>query len=102
MAAAPNNEGIASPDSGKDIGTWGPSTISGNWKRGTGISNNELYIGRLVWNRQSFIKDPQSSKRQAHPNPPEEWIIEDVQTCASSPTTYGDRPRTGRGLSART
>ncbi|MGY6704850.1 hypothetical protein [Roseinatronobacter sp.] len=28
-------------------GTWSFSTISGNWKRGTGLLNNELYIGRL-------------------------------------------------------
>jgi site-specific DNA recombinase len=27
--------------------SWGPSTIYGNWRRGTGILNNELYIGRL-------------------------------------------------------
>ena len=78
IAAAPNDEGIASPDSGKGTGTWGPSTISGNWKHGTGIPNNELYIGRLVWNRQSFIKDPQTGKRQARPNPPKRWIIGDV------------------------
>ena len=78
IAAALNEEGIASPDSGKGAGTWGPSTISGNWKRGTGILNNELYIGRLVWNRQRFVKDPASHKRQARPNPPEDWIIEDV------------------------
>ena len=53
IAAALNAEGIASPDSGKGKGngTWGPSTISGNWKRGTGILNNERYIDRLVWNR---------------------------------------------------
>jgi site-specific DNA recombinase len=30
---------------------WGPSTIYGNWRRGTGILNNELYNGKLVWNR---------------------------------------------------
>jgi hypothetical protein len=36
--------------------TWGPSTIYGNWQRGTGILNNELYVGRLVWNRQQFIR----------------------------------------------
>jgi hypothetical protein len=78
IAAALNDEGIASPDSGKGDGTWGPSTISGNLKRGTGILNNELYIGRLIWNRQRFVKDPQTGKRQARPNPPEEWIIEDV------------------------
>jgi site-specific DNA recombinase len=32
-------------------GAWGPSTIHGNRQRGTGILNNELYIGTLVWNR---------------------------------------------------
>src|SRR5262245_32456383 len=31
--------------------SWGPSTIYGHWERGTGVLNNELYIGRLVWNR---------------------------------------------------
>ena len=30
---------------------WNPSTIHGNPARGTGILNNELYVGRLVWNR---------------------------------------------------
>ncbi|MFC3183280.1 recombinase family protein [Cypionkella sinensis] len=78
IASALNMEGVPSPDSAKGDGTWGPSTISGNWKRGTGILNNELYIGRLVWNRQSFVKDPQTGKRQARPNPAEQWILEDV------------------------
>ena len=57
---------------------WGTSTIHGNWRRGTGILNNELYIARLVWNRQRFIKDPNTGKRQARLNPEQEWIIEDV------------------------
>ncbi len=68
-----NEEGIPGPR-----GTWGASTIYGNHQRGTGILNNELYIGRLVWNRQRFVKDPDSGKRQARPNPPEDWVIEDV------------------------
>ncbi len=78
IVAGLNADGISSPDSGKGDGAWGPSTISGNWKRGTGILNNELYIGRLIWNRQTFVKDPDTQKRQARLNPPEEWIIEDV------------------------
>ncbi len=69
-----NAEGIPGPNSC----AWGPSTISGNWRRGTGIFNNELYIGRLVWNRQRFIKDPSTGKRQARLNPETEWIVEDV------------------------
>ena len=63
---------------GHSKGTWAFSTISGNWKRGTGILNNDLYIGKLVWNRQRFVKDPDSGKRQARPNPPEAWITEEV------------------------
>ena len=57
---------------------WGMSTIYGNWRRGTGILNNALYIGRLVWNRQRFLKDPATGRRQARMNPPEDWIIEEV------------------------
>lgn len=54
------------------------ATIYGNWQRGTGILNNELYIGRLVWNRQRFIKDPTTCKRQACPNPAKDWIIHEL------------------------
>jgi site-specific DNA recombinase len=79
IAIGLNHDGIPAPRSGgKGKGTWSFSTISGNWKRGTGVLNNELYVGKLVWNRQHFIKDPDSGKRQARPNPPEAWITEDI------------------------
>ena len=69
-----NSEGIPGPRGN----TWGPSTIHGNWRRGTGVLNNDLYIGKLVWNRQRFIKDPNTGKRQARLNPEDQWITEDV------------------------
>ncbi len=69
-----NNKAIPCP-SGK---AWGASTIYGNRRRGTGIINNELYIGRLVWNRQRFIKNPDTGKRIAQPNPEKDWIITEV------------------------
>ena len=69
-----NKEGISGPRGGQ----WGPSTIHGNVKRATGILNNELYIGRLIWNRQRFVKDPITGKRQARMNPSSEWITEDL------------------------
>src|SRR6516162_11236895 len=65
IAGALNKEAISGPASK----AWGPSTIYGNWRRGTGILNNELYIGRLVWNRQQFVKDPHTGRRQARLNP---------------------------------
>ncbi len=57
---------------------WGASTIHGNRQRGTGILNNELYIGRLVWNRLRYVKDPETGKRVSRPNPESDWIIQDV------------------------
>ena len=74
IAGKLNEDGITGPRAKP----WGMSTISGNWRRGTGILNNELYAGRLVWNRQRFVKDPATGKRQARPNPESDWIREDV------------------------
>ncbi|WP_306263064.1 recombinase family protein [Pararhizobium sp. IMCC21322] len=69
-----NKEGVPSP-SGKG---WGQSTINGNRRRGTGILNNELYIGRLVWNKVKYIKDPDTGKRVSRLNPESEWIIKEL------------------------
>ena len=69
-----NQEGVPSPRGGQ----WNASTLLGNKKRGNGILNNELYIGRLVWNRQQFKKDPDSGKRVATPNPKDQWVIQEA------------------------
>jgi site-specific DNA recombinase len=53
---------------------WNPSTVHGNPARGTGILNNELYVGRLVWNRLRYVKDPDTGKRVSRPNPPSAWV----------------------------
>jgi hypothetical protein len=57
---------------------WGPSTINGNASRGTGILNNELYVGRMVWNRLAYRKDPETGKRRSRLNPASEWILKEV------------------------
>ncbi len=69
-----NEEGIP----GAKGRLWSDSVLRGHAKRGTGLINNELYIGRLVWNRQRFLKNPDTGKRVARVNPPEEWIIAEV------------------------
>jgi hypothetical protein len=69
-----NNEAIPGPAGG----IWRDTTIRGHQTRGTGLINNELYIGRLVWNRQRYVKDPETGKRLARPNPPTEWIVQEV------------------------
>jgi hypothetical protein len=63
---------------GPEGSPWNPSTIHGNPAGGTGILNNELYIGRLVWNRLRYVKDPDTGKRVSRPNPPSEWVTTSV------------------------
>src|SRR5690242_8196073 len=43
-----------------------------------GILNNELYIGRLVWNRLRYVKDPRTGKRVSRLNSESEWVIQEV------------------------
>jgi site-specific DNA recombinase len=74
IAKGLNDRGIPAPK-GRP---WSDTTIVGNRRRGSGILNCELYVGRLVWNRQRFIKDPATGKRQSRINPREEWVIVDV------------------------
>lgn len=73
-----NMAGVPSPRGGQ----WNASTIIGNAKRRNGILNNELYIGRILFNRQSFRKDPDSRKRQARINDASDWQAQDVPDLA--------------------
>jgi site-specific DNA recombinase len=57
---------------------WGPSTLHGNRERGTGILNNELYVGVQVWNRLSYAKDPDTGKRVSRLNPEADWVTSQV------------------------
>ncbi|MBS0233452.1 MAG: recombinase family protein [Proteobacteria bacterium] len=52
---------------------WNASTINGSRARRNGIIMNDLYAGTIVWNRQSFTKDPDTGKRISRPNPQSEW-----------------------------
>ncbi|MBV0914217.1 recombinase family protein [Anianabacter salinae] len=69
-----NSEGVPGPR-GK---LWRDTAIRGHRIRGTGFLNNELYIGRLVWNRLRYVKDPATGRRVSRRNPEAEWIITEV------------------------
>src|SRR5712671_2212657 len=53
----------AGRSAGPGTHAWRDTTIRGHATRGTGVLRNELYVGRLVWNRMRFIKDPRTGKR---------------------------------------
>ncbi|HEX4077502.1 MAG TPA: recombinase family protein [Rhizomicrobium sp.] len=69
-----NDEGIPGPDGA----LWTDSTLRGHTARGTGLINNQLYIGEMVWNRLHYVKDPATGKRVSRINPREKWITTEV------------------------
>ena len=56
-------------------GAWRISTITGHAARRNGILQNELYIGRLIYNRVAMVKNPTTGKRISRPNPPAAWQV---------------------------
>lgn len=67
-------EGITPPRGS----AWAPSAIYGWAERGTGILRNQLYVGKIVWNKNRMIKDPDTGKRVSRANPPDEWRYHDA------------------------
>jgi site-specific DNA recombinase len=57
---------------------WNGSTINGHAARGGGMILNDLYAGRIVWNKVRMIKDPVTRKRLSRPNPKGEYKIIEV------------------------
>lgn len=55
--------------------TWNASTINGNLARGSGMLLNDLYAGRIVWNKLHMVKDPATGKRVSRPNPKDQYRI---------------------------
>ncbi len=96
IAARLNAERIPGPA----CASWGASTIYGNWRRGTGILNNKLYIGRMIWNRQHFLKDPETGKRQAAPIQRRNGSSRRCRSFASSNNHFGMPSRNARASRA--
>jgi site-specific DNA recombinase len=61
---------------------WNASTINGNRQRATGVLQNELYAGRLVWNKVRMLKDPDTGRRISRVNARSAWLTADVPDLA--------------------
>lgn len=95
-------------------GTWAVSALMGAAGKGLGMLNNELYIGRVIWNRRQWLKDPDTGARRYVERPKSEWQIREapelriispelwtaVQTRARNGPARGTR--TGKGAIPRT
>ena len=84
IAALLNAEGILPPGARwKDRQgvrrTWSHGAIHGHPKKGLGILNNEKYIGRLIWNRSTWPRDPDRDAKQVRRElPKDKWVIREV------------------------
>ena len=74
IVARLNREGVPGPRGG----LWNQSTLAGSRKRRNGILYNELYRGRILYNRQTFRKDPDTRKRIARANDEAALVTADV------------------------
>ena len=74
IAIGLNRDGIPGPTGG----LWNASSVAGGRGRASGILWNEIYAGRLVYNRTHFVRDPETGKRISRANPPDRWVRSDV------------------------
>ena len=70
IAKTLNKEGVTAPRprSGKQYATWCPTAIREMLRR-------DLYMGRVIWNRSRFVKQPGTNKRLRRERPKNEWRI---------------------------
>ncbi len=75
-----NEEGVPPPRwrAGEPRRSWTWTTIAGSPKRASGILNNPLYVGRLLWNRSQKIRDPDSGKRVMRVTAEDAWVFTEV------------------------
>lgn len=82
-----NADGIPGP-TGRG---WTVSMVNGDGIRGNGILRNEIYIGRLVYNRTRMVRDPVSRRRVPRVNPRAEWVRQEVPELRIVPQELWDR-----------
>ena len=70
--------------------TWAANAVYGDVTQGNGFLNNQLYIGRYIWNRSMWTKDPDTGKRRRSDRPESEWIIKDMPDLRIVPQELWD------------
>ena len=69
-----NAKGVPSPRGNG----WAASALVGSARMGDGLLNNEIYIGRVIWNRRQWLKDPDTGKRTPVHRPRSEWLVREA------------------------
>jgi site-specific DNA recombinase len=74
IVAGLNRDNVPSPTGG----LWKRNAIMGGRAKQEGILRNEIYLGRLVFNRSHVVRDPVTSRKRQILNPEHEWTRVEV------------------------
>ena len=69
-----NEEGVPPPRGER----WSGNAINGTRKSGSGILNNELYRGRIVYGRRRYVRDPETRKRRPRLTDESQWTVQEA------------------------
>ena len=99
LAASLNREGVSAPYDRlgyeKRAGRgWGTVQIQS-------LLRNERYIGKVVWNKREFYRDPTTKKRRARMRPESAWIVTDAPELAIVPRELWDEAQARRRVATR-
>ncbi|MDA9466561.1 hypothetical protein XH87_18605 [Bradyrhizobium sp. CCBAU 53415] len=75
IAAGLTRDGIPTPSGGKH---WNHQTFTGGRGGKRGMIGNQIYIGRLIWNANRSVLDPDSGKKLKRRGKPEDVIAVEV------------------------
>jgi hypothetical protein len=95
----------------KIAGLWFTRRLAGGGGMFTGILENPTYIGKVIWNRREWLKDPETKRKHARLRPDTEWITTEgkvepivstalwqaVQARLQNARRYTEAPTRGRG-----
>jgi hypothetical protein len=88
IAADLTREGIPSPSGGAH---WNHQTFVGGTMGRRGMIGNQLYVGKLVWNANRTVLNPETRKRTQQRGNPDEVIVTDVPHLRIVPQSLWDQ-----------
>jgi site-specific DNA recombinase len=88
-----NARSIAPPRQSNRKGppSWAESALYGHAAKGTGILRNPLYLGRQVWNRSRWERDPDTGARVRRERPSGEWMVSEIAALRIIPPELAAR-----------
>lgn len=99
-----NREGLLPPGARwknrdkRQCSSWSFTAIIGHRRLAKGILNNALYVGRSLWNRSEWRRDPDSKAYTYRVRPTEEWIAVESPELRIVPQDLWDRVQTRQAL----